>query len=225
MSDNNKKHIIYRLSGMGADYRLFSELKPINGCEFVDIEWQQFSNVKSLSDYAIELSKQIDTSEPFSLLGVSMGGMVCSELTDIINPEKAVIISSAKTTKEIPSSYKRLQFLGITRLLNKEKMRYLLGNPARFFGVMNSEQRKLFYQMSENIDIDFIAWSVKAILSWNKKSASSKIVHIHGTSDVVLPYKNIIPTITIENGDHMMIWNKSDEINKILKSIFEKVDS
>ena len=205
---------------MGADKRLFSEIAPIIGFEFVDLEWQPFPKIKTLKDYAVEIAKQIDTSKPFSLMGVSMGGMVCSELADILNPEKVVIISSAKTSNEIPVMFKRLNFLGVTRLLNAERINYIIGNSSKFFGAMNKEQRKLFYQMADNIDIDFIVWSIKAILNWEKKKASSKIIHIHGTKDFVLPFENVKPTHVIERGDHMMVWNKSSQINQLLKDIF-----
>jgi pimeloyl-ACP methyl ester carboxylesterase len=212
--------LIYRIPGMGADKRLFSEIQPITGFEFVDLEWQPFPKIKTLKDYAKEITKQIDTSKPFSLMGVSMGGMVCSELADILNPEKVVIISSAKTSNEIPPMFKRLNFLGVTRLLNAERINYIIGNSSKFFGAMNKEQRKLFYQMADNIDIDFIVWSIKAILNWEKKKASSKIIHIHGTKDFVLPFEHVNPTHVIEKGDHMMVWNKSSQINQLLKDIF-----
>lgn len=214
-------HKIYRIPGMGADKRLYSEIEPIDGYEFVDLEWRlNYKNIKTLKDYALELSKEIDTAQPFSLMGVSMGGMVCSELTDILNPEKVVIISSVKTSKELPAHFKRLKFLGITRLLNQEKIRYVLGNSSRFFGAMNKEQRKLFYDMAESVNLDFIAWSIKAILNWNKRKSSPKIIHIHGTRDFVLPFASVNPSIIIEKGDHMMIWNKSARINQELKEIF-----
>lgn len=206
---------------MGADKRLYSEIEPIAGYEFIDLEWRlNYANIKTLKDYALELSKEIDTSQPFSLLGVSMGGMICSELADIINPKKVVIISSAKTSKELPVHFKKLKFLGITRLLNQEKIRYVLGNSSRFFGAMNKEQRKLFYDMAESVNLDFIAWSIKAILNWKKRKSSPKIIHIHGTRDFVLPFASINPSIIIEKGDHMMVWNKSKVINEKLKEIF-----
>jgi len=206
---------------MGADKRLYSEIEPIDGYEFIDLEWRlHFKSIKTLKDYALELSEEIDTTQPFSLMGVSMGGMVCSELADILKPDKVVIISSAKTSKELPTHFKRLKFLGITRLLNEEKIRYVLGNSSRFFGAMSKEQRILFYEMAENVNLDFIAWSIKAILNWKKKNFSSKIIHIHGTKDFVLPISSVTPSITIERGDHMMIWNKSELLNQKLKEIF-----
>lgn len=207
---------------MGADKRLFSEIEPIEGYEFVDLEWRtSLTQLKSLKDYATELSKEINTLQPFSLLGVSMGGIVCSELADIVNPEKIVIISSCKTSTELPPQLKRLKFIGITRLLKAERIRYLIGHSSRFFGEMNKNQRTLFYEMAEVVNIDFIAWSIKAILNWEKKEANNNIIHIHGTKDFVLPFKNIVlPSIVVEGGDHMMIWNKSEIINKHLKDIF-----
>lgn len=217
---NTNLHTIYRIPGMGADKRLYSEIEPIKGYEFVDLEWQAFPNIKSLKDYAVEIAKKIDTSNPFSLLGVSMGGMVCSELADIINPEKIVIISSAKTSRELPAQFKQLKFFGIGMLLTAERIRYVLSNSSHFFGAMNSHQRKLFYEMADNINMDFIVWSIHAILNWEKKTASPKIIHIHGNKDFVLPISNITPTITVEKGDHMMVWNKSDEINLLLRKYF-----
>lgn len=214
-------HKIYRIPGMGGDRRLFSEIAPIDGYEFIDLEWRtHFKEIKTLKEYAFELSKEIDTTKPYSLLGVSMGGMICSELADILSPDKIVVISSAKTAKELPGQLKRLKFMGITRLLNKERISSLIGNSSRFFGAMNKEQRILFYDMAGSINIDFIAWSIKALISWNKKTASPKIVHIHGDKDVVLPISNIEPTIIVKRGDHMMIWNKSALINEKLKEIF-----
>ena len=215
-------HKIYRIPGMGADKRLFAELTPIDGYEFVDLEWRtNYTQLKSLKEYAFELSKEIDTTQPFSLLGVSMGGMICSELADLLTPQKVIIISSCKTSSELPTQLKRLKFIGITRLLKAERIRYLIGNASRFFGAMNKEQRQLFYSMAENINIDFIAWSIKAIVNWKKKNSHSTIIHLHGDKDMVLPFKNIEPNAhLIKNGDHMMIWNKSEEINKILATIF-----
>jgi hypothetical protein len=75
--------------------------------------------------------------------------------------------------------------------------------------------------MAESVNLDFIAWSIKAILNWDKKKCSPQIIHIHGTRDIVLPFSSVVPTITIEKGDHIMIWNKSSRINQELKEIFK----
>lgn len=205
---------------MGADKRLFSGIKSINGYEFVDLEWQPFPAIKTLKDYAVEIAKQIDTSKPFSLLGVSMGGMICSELADLLNPEKIVIISSAKTSKELPAQLNHLKLMSVTGMLNTGVIRYFLSNSSHFFGEMNKNQRKLFYEMVENIPINFIVWSIKAILNWDKTTADSKIIHIHGDNDFVIPSYNLTPTLTIEKGDHMMVWNKPEIINQLLQEIF-----
>lgn len=206
---------------MGADKRLFSEIEEIDGIEFIDLEWEtSWTDCKSLKDYALRLSEKIEKTEPFSLLGVSMGGMICSELVDILNPEKVVIVSSAKTSKELPKYFTRFRFLGLSKLLNKSRVEHLVKNSARFFGAMNSDQKKLFNEMVANVDFAFIEWSVKAILKWKKKTYSPNIIHIHGDKDIVLPNSMEKIDHKIKNGDHMMIWNKASQINEILSKIY-----
>jgi surfactin synthase thioesterase subunit len=56
--------------------------------------------------YAKKLSHQIDTTQPFILIGVSLGGMLATEMTDFIQPEKTIIISSAKNKYELPHRYR-----------------------------------------------------------------------------------------------------------------------
>lgn len=206
---------------MGADKRLFSEIKPIEGYEFIDLEWQLVPNIKTLGEYAQKISEQIDTSQPFSLLGVSMGGMVCVELAEILNPENTVIISSAKSNLELPSHLKRLRFIAVNGLLRGSKLKTLLNNSARFFGAMNSKQKELFYLMAGSINIDLIAWSIKAIMNWDRKIYPKNIIHLHGTNDIILPASNIKNAELINKGDHMMIWSKAGLINEKLQQIFK----
>jgi hypothetical protein len=55
-----------------------------------------------------------------------------------------------------------------------KRINYIIGNSSKFFGAMNKEQRKLFYQMADNINIDFIVWSIKAILNWIRKQLQKR---------------------------------------------------
>jgi esterase/lipase len=59
-----------------------------------------------LADLAQKISTLIDTTEIFALVGVSMGGMLSVEINKILNPEKVIIISSAKNRKELPLRYR-----------------------------------------------------------------------------------------------------------------------
>lgn len=206
---------------MGADSRLFSNVEPIDGFEFVDMNWKLIKEAKSLKEYANKIAGEIDTSSSYSLLGVSLGGMICVELADILNPENVVIISSAKTKHELPGHLTKLKYTGVQHLLNGNMVQKMVSNSSRFFGKMDASEKQLFIQMVEEMDMEFIKWSLNALLKWKRKDFSSQIHHLHGTSDFVIPYKGLKNVKPVHRGDHMMIWNRSDLVNEELFTIFK----
>ena len=100
------KPVIYLLSGQGSDHRIFNNLNLDRSHEVFHIKYHVPEEGISLKEYAHELSEQIDISKPFILIGMSLGGMLATEITDFLDPEKVIIISSAKCRKELPGRYK-----------------------------------------------------------------------------------------------------------------------
>ncbi len=70
---------------MGVNESLYRNLK-LNDCAIFHIKWLTPFKNETLPDYAMRLSKQIDTTQPFALIGVSFGGMVCIEIAKKLNP-------------------------------------------------------------------------------------------------------------------------------------------
>jgi len=89
----------YCISGLGADKRAFKHL-DIN-LELIHIEWTKPLKNESISSYSKRLLVQIDTKEPFLLLGLSFGGIIASELAQITSPEKVIHISSIINRKHL----------------------------------------------------------------------------------------------------------------------------
>ena len=87
---------IYAIPGLGADHRLYNRI-DIPGVELIAFDWPEMREGASLADYAEELSKKVDRSGPFCLMGVSMGGMVAVELARIVSPKRTFLISSWKS--------------------------------------------------------------------------------------------------------------------------------
>ena len=71
---------VYCIPGMGVNERLFRNLK-LNNCNILHIKWETPFKNESLPDYAMRLSKQMDTTKPFVLIGVSFGGMCSVEIS------------------------------------------------------------------------------------------------------------------------------------------------
>ena len=90
-------------------------------------------------------------------------------------------------------------------------------------GNTNKKSKQLFKQMVDDSDDDFLKWAMQIVLDWQRRSYNpNKLVHIHGTKDIVFPFRNIQHCdYTIKGGAHDMIMSKPVEINEILlKEIF-----
>jgi hypothetical protein len=79
---------LYFISGLGADKRIFEKLQFSNSFKLVFIDWIVPVKNEPLRDYATRLSHTINTSEPFVIIGLSFGGMIATELSPIVSPQK-----------------------------------------------------------------------------------------------------------------------------------------
>jgi len=149
-----------------------------------------------------------------------LGGMLCVELAEILNPEKVIIISSAKNRTEIPLRYKFQRMLPFFEifppglLLAGAKLLQPIVEPDR------NKNKDTFKSMLSNKDPLYLKRTIRMIINWERTSNSKKIVHIHGTRDHTLPIRNINnPDIIIEDGSHMMTLTRASEISKHLNEI------
>jgi len=210
---------VYLIPCQGFDYRVFNNLKLTSNFDTVNIHFVVPGKNCELKEYAQLLAQQIDTTEKFSLIGVSFGGMVCSEMCEFLKPEKVILISSAKERKEIPAGYKMFKYFPINRLI-PGCLYKAAGQILRpIFEPDEKLANGLFKDMLHDSNNQFMKQSTKMIINWNKKSFSNKITHIHGTNDNTLPYRKIKADYTISKGSHMMVFTRSEEINTIINRI------
>ncbi len=212
------KQTIYLISGLGADERVF---KNLNFGDFEPhfIKWIEPFKNENLPDYAKRLLPEITTEKPL-IVGVSFGGMIAVEISKLIYYPKVIIVSSAQTKKDIPEIY---------RFLGSLKIHYFIPsfilNSANFitywlFGVTTFEDKKLLKAILEDTNIHFLKWALLAISTWKNETMNDDIIHIHGNNDKILPLKNIHSVdFKVVNGGHLMILNKAQEINSILKNL------
>jgi pimeloyl-ACP methyl ester carboxylesterase len=175
-----------------------------------------------MKELAMIMSQQIDTIQPYILVGHSLGGMLCVEMSDFLNPEKVIIISSAKCRKELPIRYKFMKFFP----LNKIVPPYLYWLGAKVAQPLVEPDRKnnkeTFKAMLRDKDPKFFYRTTNIIIHWKRESYDSSIVHIHGNHDHTLPLKKIRPNYIIENGSHMMALTRAEEISELLNEILKE---
>lgn len=210
---------IYLIPGQGADYRLFGKLSLDPSLDIHHVHFELPEKGASMADFAHQLSTQIDDSEPFILLGVSLGGMIATEMNDFLHPVKTILVSSAKSRKELPTLYtfqsKLLLYKIIPGWVSKLGARIL--QPI-FEPVRNSE-KQVFRQMLNDKDSLFLKRTIDMIVNWERTSYDSSILSIHGNNDNTIPIRNVHVDHTIEKGSHLMIFTKADEVSSLLNRI------
>ena len=73
--------------------------------------------------------------------------------------------------------------------------------------------------MFREADGPLLLWIVDRIIHWRNETVIPNIVHIHGTADIMLPYRFVKPNHSIEGGEHLMLMNQADEISTLLKRV------
>ena len=216
----NPKPIVYLIPGQGADSRLFKNVEIDSTLDTQYIHYLTPKKGCSMSEFAHELAKQIDTTRTFYLVGVSLGGMLATEMGEFLHPEKIILISSAKHRKELPGGYRFQKTIPFYKLISGKQSK----KGALFFQPIFEPDRdfdsETFVSMLKAKDPDFIKRTIAMIIEWDKtESFNNKIVHIHGDNDHTIPVRNVDYDYLIKDGSHMMVLTRGKEISTLLNKI------
>lgn len=205
---------LFLFSGLGADKRVYEYL-DLSAYKVNHVDWIDPLPNESIEEYAGRLSGKIGKNNPI-LAGVSFGGMVAIEIAKHIPVEKIILISSAKSRKDIPAP--RFDFMRKLQLHRFIPTR-LVKNPNRivfwFFGVEKKWEKDLLRAIMRDTNIAFFRWAIDRIVNWPNETVLANAIHIHGTKDRLIPFTTA--DYKIEGGGHLMIINRAQEIDQIIK--------
>ncbi|WP_422079656.1 alpha/beta hydrolase [Ulvibacterium sp.] len=214
----DKTHV-YFMPGMAANPSIFENIAlPKDKFEQHLLEWFIPKQGMTLSEYAVEMNKNVVHENPV-LLGVSFGGMLVQEMAKHIPTQKTIIVSSVKSTSELPkkmvfAKYTKAHKLLPTGLVNNVE---LLAKYA--FGETLTKRLKLYEQYLSVRDKYYMDWSLDQIINWEQQNCLEGLVHIHGEKDPVFPIGNIKDCIAVKNGTHTMIIHRAKWFNEHLPTI------
>jgi pimeloyl-ACP methyl ester carboxylesterase len=213
---------IYLIPGLGADGRMYTpQLKVLPNA--VILEHQKPLKGETLVQYAKRLSAQVDTTQPFILIGTSLGGIIAIEMARIIHPDKVILISSVKHRGEIPIWMRAMKHLKLHNLLSgKNYIRFSNANIRRLITKRDTNVARLLTEMHNSADPEFIGWAINEVVNWEGvKDYRKDVIHIHGTSDRLFPHANIKDAVYIKGGSHVMGLTQSQDVNKALLKALE----
>lgn len=208
------KHL-YIFSGLGADASVFHKLDFANYHPHF-IQWVKPQEDEPIEDYSKRLLAQVPAQQPI-LLGLSFGGIMAIEVAKQIATEKVIVINSVKTHNELPWYYRLSGRLNLHKLMPAS----FLKEPGKvtnwLFGVRSYQDEQLLNRILEHTDTIFLKWAIDKIVKWRNSTQPENIYHIHGESDRILPVRYTKPDISIPHGGHLMVLDKAEIINVILR--------
>lgn len=208
------------MPGLAASAKIFEYIKlPEEKFVFHFLSWViPESTEESLENYVKRIAESIQHENPV-LIGVSFGGIIVQELSQIIPTKQVIVISSIKNLTEFPKRLKLLKITKAYKLFPSKKLSEI--EDFSKFGFINSIKSKsdLYNKYLDIRNKKYLDWAIYNVLHWQPKNNDKKIFHIHGSEDAIFPLKYIENSIVVEGGTHAMIIVKAKKINTILENI------
>lgn len=209
---------IYFISGLGADQRVFQNLK-LEGFRPVHIEWEPPQPGETLPHYAQRLLGQVTAQRPI-LVGLSFGGLVAMEMAKQSHPAQVVLLSSAKTAEEIPAYFKLFRWLPVHLILPFKRLLWAVyWFLFWLFSLGTQAERDLLRQILLDTDPRFMKWAIHRVVTWRNQDVPANVVQVHGGCDRIFPVGNVNPDVLLEDGGHFMVMNRAGRLSTILVNL------
>jgi pimeloyl-ACP methyl ester carboxylesterase len=208
---------VYFISGLGADRRAFQKIRLNDSFRVQHVEWIEPYQGETLSAYVKRLMEQIDLDSPFSLVGLSFGGVIAVEMAKVSKPEKIIILSSLSRSNELPKKFKLIGALNLHRLIPAPVYKKPTKIIAWFFGAKTNSDRKLLYEIFEDSSAVFLKWAVDKLLKWKNDFRPENLFHIHGENDQLLPLSCVAEDMSIPNAGHLMVLTHARLISGLIE--------
>ena len=202
---------------MGVDERAFSNLK-IEGYELKVIQWLEPLNRETMYHYANRMRAGITAENPI-LMGLSFGGMLCIEIARQMPVSKIIIISSIKSSLELPTWMKTVAWLKLNKIFPVGSSKLTEPFQNRMLGASSQEEKTIAAHYRKSASKKYVNWAVKQALKWKSEWQHPRIFHIHGDNDKMFPIGKIKPTYTVKDAGHFMIMNRADEVSECINEI------
>ena len=220
---------IYLIPGLGYNCRIFERLNFID-YKVSCLPWIEPKNDESIRDYSVRLFKEIPLpGERIVLVGHSFGGIVAQEIAVEKRVEKIILISSVKSQVEVPSSIKLISRFKLYKLFTRELSIKTVKYWGKAHGFTDRNERELFKDMLREQSNHYLQWALKALSEWRRPVLPevTEIFQMHGAEDKTFPLRLIeSPDAVIENGSHIMLYKRPEQIEKILnreiRGIYDK---
>jgi pimeloyl-ACP methyl ester carboxylesterase len=211
---------LYLLPGHGSDYRVWQRM-DLSEFDTVHLDYPFVpERGESMSQYARRLLSLIDTTRPFALMGISLGGMLAVEMAQHCAPQAVIILSSARGRFDLPWRYRIQRYLPLQYLLPGSLLKQVTIWIQPWFEPEVRGQSELCADMLRQKDPRLFLRGIHMIIRWKRQVLDAQIVHLHGDRDRTLPIEAVEPPVIILPGaTHMMTLFASKRVDAIVRPL------
>ena len=210
--------MIYLIPGLGADERVFQNLRPLLQGETRILPWLTPEPNESLPAYAARMAATIPLAQKGLLVGVSFGGVVGLEINRIRPQLLTVLVSSVPDASSMPPLLRLIRVTGVYRLVPPQLLKLFPKAGQFYFGVRNGEEYQMFKRILRDMEPTYTRWAIHRLLHWDSTNVGRSI-QILGTADRVFPPGPTPVDYLIEGGGHFMVFSHAPEVSKILNKL------
>lgn len=219
MQSTTKLNTTYFIPGLGFNEEVIAPLLDLS-LDITTVNWIEPLAKETIQSYAKRMSESIDTSTgTITLIGYSFGGIIAQEISQIIDVDQIILISTCKSRAENSLALKALSPLKFNKVIKKNIILKTFPLWASSYGYETPKEMEIFRSMIKKNTDTYLDWAVKSVSTWERKfEINVPLIHIHGDKDRTFPIKNIHNvTHIVKGGDHFMIYKKAKEIALLFK--------
>lgn len=210
---------VYFVPGMAANTTIFENISlPAEQFEVIFIPWKLPKNKETIQQYAKRMASEVKHDNAV-LIGVSFGGVMVQEMAAFLKLRKLIIISSIKSSSELPRRMKIAKTTKAYKLLPTSWLKDVEKFVKYAFGDNLKRKLKLYEKYLHVRDKNYLDWALENMMCWERAECDSNVIHIHGDADEVFPVKHIKDYIKVKGGTHAMILSKYKWFNANLPKI------
>jgi pimeloyl-ACP methyl ester carboxylesterase len=205
--------------GLGADDRLFAGI-GVPGAEIVTPAFPEPAPRQSLSTYARALADALRIGPADVVGGASFGGFVAAEIAARRPVAALVLIGSALSPREVPSSYVVIERL--SRLVPDGIFASAPRNHPLLmakFGRLTAAQRALFLDMAGRASPVLLRRGMRMIFGWkgvDRAEIACPVHRIHGRLDRLIRTPSAREAELIDGGGHLVSMTHPGRVGRFL---------
>jgi pimeloyl-ACP methyl ester carboxylesterase len=214
---------VYLIPGHGSDYRVWQRL-DLSGFDTVHLDYPILpERGERMVEYAERLLTRVDTTQPFALMGISLGGMLAVEMAQRSQPEAVIILSSARGRFDLPWLYQMQRYLPLQHVFPGEFLKQITIRLQPWYEPEVKVNQALCVDMLRQKDPRLFLRGIHMIIRWQRCTLDPSIIHLHGDRDRTLPLRAVEPPVIVLPGvTHMMTLFAAEQVDAIVRPLLSQ---